>query len=40
MRKSVWLLSAGLFALSCPAFAQDNQPTPADRAVADRSRRA
>jgi outer membrane receptor protein involved in Fe transport len=23
MRKSVWLLSAGLFALSCPAFAQD-----------------
>ena len=28
MRKSVWLLSAGLFALSCPAYAQDNQTTP------------
>ena len=28
MRKSVWLLSAGLAALSCPAFAQDNQSTP------------
>ena len=28
MRKSVWLLSAGLVALSCPAFAQDNQATP------------
>ena len=28
MRKSVWLLSAGLAAISCPAFAQDNQATP------------
>ena len=28
MRKSVWLLSAGLAAISCPAFAQDNQSTP------------
>ena len=28
MRKSVWLLSAGLAALSCPAFAQDNQAGP------------
>ena len=28
MRKSVWLLSAGLTALSCPAFAQDNQAGP------------
>lgn len=28
MRKSVWLLSAGLVALSCPANAQDNQTTP------------
>src|SRR3712207_7380340 len=24
MRKSAWLLSAGLFALAAPAFAQDN----------------
>ena len=28
MRKSVWLLSAGIVAISCPAFAQDNQATP------------
>jgi outer membrane receptor protein involved in Fe transport len=28
MRKSVWLLSAGLVAISCPANAQDNQSTP------------
>jgi len=28
MRKSVWLLSAGLAAISCPAYAQDNQSTP------------
>ena len=28
MRKSVWLLSAGLVAISCPAQAQDNQATP------------
>src|SRR6188472_2121453 len=28
MRKSVWLLSAGLVALSCPAYAQDNQAAP------------
>ena len=28
MRKSVWLLSAGLAAISCPAIAQDNQSTP------------
>jgi outer membrane receptor protein involved in Fe transport len=28
MRKSVWLLSAGLFALSCPAHAQDATPAP------------
>jgi iron complex outermembrane recepter protein len=28
MRKSVWLLSAGLVALSCPAYAQDNQASP------------
>ena len=29
MRKSVWLLSAGIVALSCPAFAQDTSPAPA-----------
>ena len=28
MRKSAWLLSAGLFALSCPAYAQETQPGP------------
>jgi outer membrane receptor protein involved in Fe transport len=28
MRKSVWLLSAGIVAISCPANAQDNQSTP------------
>ena len=29
MRKSVWLLSAGIVALSCPAFAQDTSQAPA-----------
>ncbi|HEU0283742.1 MAG TPA: TonB-dependent receptor [Sphingomicrobium sp.] len=29
MRKSVWLLSAGLVALSCPAYAQDTSQQPA-----------
>ena len=29
MRKSVWLLSAGLVALSCPAYAQDTSQEPA-----------
>ena len=36
MRKSVWLLSAGLFALSTPAFAQTDTtapPTPSDAAT-------
>src|SRR5690349_19733624 len=28
MRKSAWLLSAGLIALSCPAYAQDASPAP------------
>jgi iron complex outermembrane recepter protein len=28
MRKSVWLLSAGLVALSCPAYAQDTSQAP------------
>src|SRR5690242_15164754 len=28
MRKSAWLLSAGLIALSCPAYAQETQPGP------------
>jgi iron complex outermembrane receptor protein len=28
MRKSVWLLSAGMFAISCPAHAQDTSQTP------------
>ena len=28
MRKSMWLLSAGLFAISTPAFAQDADPGP------------
>jgi outer membrane receptor protein involved in Fe transport len=28
MRKSVWLLSAGIVALSCPAFAQDTSQAP------------
>src|SRR3990170_441348 len=30
MRKSVWLLSAGLFALTTPAFAQVTEPPPAN----------
>ena len=29
MRKSVWLLSAGLYALSMPAYAQDTSSEPA-----------
>ena len=29
MRKSIWLVSAGLFAISTPAFAQDADPAPA-----------
>lgn len=29
MRKSVWLLSAGMFAISCPAYAQDTSEAPA-----------
>src|SRR5918996_2564378 len=28
MRKSVWLLSAGMFALSCPGYAQDTSQVP------------
>ena len=48
MRKSVWLLSAGLFALATPAFAQDHVAvehghgpgrSPADRGRDRRSRR-
>ncbi|MFL6786796.1 MAG: TonB-dependent receptor, partial [Sphingomicrobium sp.] len=36
MRKSIWLLSAGLFALSMPAYAQDTsgEPQPPDSATA------
>jgi iron complex outermembrane receptor protein len=30
MRKSMWLLSAGVFAISTPAYAQDSQPPAAD----------
>jgi outer membrane receptor protein involved in Fe transport len=33
MRKSMWLLSAGVMALSTPAFAQDNQGQTADAAT-------
>ena len=33
MRKSMWLLSAGVMALSTPAFAQDNQSPAADAAT-------
>ena len=35
MRKSIWLLSAGLFALSTPAFAQETD-TDGSRRAADR----
>jgi outer membrane receptor protein involved in Fe transport len=33
MRKSMWLLSAGVFAISTPAFAQDNQGPATDAAT-------
>jgi len=35
MRKSVWLLSAGLFALSTPAFAQGTEPAPTSPAPSE-----